>query len=112
MFYQIQLCILQKKNKYLSSVKETFIKALKFEKLKQPDIFRTTKEKLVLNIDNIFKKVCQDNHIPFSAFEEILKNKDNSIEILSLLNFGDNQIQYGSEDIPQTNLKKRKYRPK
>ncbi|SHM66944.1 hypothetical protein [Chryseobacterium polytrichastri] len=88
------------KQKYLDSAKDTLIKALQFEKLKQPGLFDTTKEKLISIVNGVGKKVCEENNILFSAFEEIFKTQENSFEIISLLNFGDTQIRYDSEDIP------------
>jgi hypothetical protein len=101
-----------KKNQYLSSVKDTFIKAVEFEKLKNPHAFRTTKDKLSEIINTICTKVGEENRIPFSAFEEIFKNQENSLQIMGLLNFGETQAYDESEDIPQPQRKKRQYRPK
>lgn len=99
------------KQKYLNSVKETLIKAFEFEKLRQPDVFKTSKENFIAVVNDISKKISQENKIPFSAIEEIFKSHENTTEILSLFNFGDSQVRYDSEDIPQQK-KKRQYRPK
>lgn len=98
---------LKEKNQYLDSVKDTLIKALRFEKLKQPGWSGSTKEKMLGIVEETCKKVVHDNNIPFSAFEEIFKNEETRFEILSLFNFGDNQIRYGSEDIPIEQKRKR-----
>jgi hypothetical protein len=84
---------------YFNSVKDTIIKAIQFEKFKQPKLFDTTKEKIIAIVDSICKKVSEENNIPFSSLEEIFKNPDSSLEIFSLLNFNNHGIQYNTEDI-------------
>jgi hypothetical protein len=104
---------LTQKNQYLNSVKNTFIKAVEFEKFKNPQVFKTTKEKLSETIDNIAIKVCDENRIPFDAIKEIFKDSKSSLEIMSILNVGNTQANYESEDIrQQQQQKKRQYRPK
>ncbi|WP_090027646.1 hypothetical protein [Chryseobacterium oleae] len=100
------------KQNYLSSVKDTLIKALQFQKLKQPHIFKTTKDKLAGIVNGICEKVCEENKIPFSVFEEIFKNPENSLQLISLLNFGETQVNYESENIAQQQRRKRQCRPK
>lgn len=92
---------------YFNSVKETIIKAIQFEKFKQPKLFDTTKEKIIAILDSICKKVSEKNNIPFSSLEEIFKDTDSSLEIFSLLNFGDHGIQYNTEDIPVQQKRKK-----
>lgn len=92
---------------YFNSVKDTIIKAIRFEKFKQPKLFDTTKEKIITILDVICKKVSEKNNIPFSSLEEIFKNPDSSLEILSLLNFCDHGIQYNTEDIPVQQKRKK-----
>ncbi|WP_077419111.1 hypothetical protein [Chryseobacterium sp. JV274] len=92
---------------YFNSVKETIIKAIQFEKFKQPKLFNTTKEKIITILDSVCKKVSEENKIPFSSLEEIFKNPDSSLEIFSLLNFGDHGIQYNTEDIPVQQKRKK-----
>ena len=84
---------------YFNAVKDTIIKAIQFEKFKQPKLFDTTKEKIIAIVDGICKKVSEENNIPFSSLEEIFKNPDSSLEIFSLLNFDNHGIQYNTEDI-------------
>ena len=103
---------LKEKNQYLDSVKNTLTKAIEFEKLKNPQIFRTTKDKLPGIVNNICKKISEENRIPFSAFEEIFKNPDNSLHVISLLNFGETQVNYQPENIQQPQRRKKQYRPK
>ncbi|WP_312993146.1 hypothetical protein [Chryseobacterium flavum] len=103
---------LKEKNRYLESVKNTFTKAIEFEKLKNPQIFRTTKDMLPEIVNNICKKISVENRIPFSAFEEIFKNPDNSLHFISLLNFGEPPVNYQSEDIQEPQRRKKQYRPK
>lgn len=95
------------KDAYFNSVKDTIIKAIQFEKFKQPKLFDTTKEKLITIVDHICKKVSEENNIPFSSLEEIFKNPDSSLEIFSLLNIGDHRIQYNTEDIPAQQKRKK-----
>ncbi|AYZ13712.1 hypothetical protein EGY05_17975 [Chryseobacterium arthrosphaerae] len=95
------------KDAYFNSVKNTIIKAIQFEKFKQPKIFDTTKEKFITIVDRICKKVSEENNIPFSSLEEVFKNPDSSLEIFSLLNIGDYRIQYNTEDIPVQQRRKK-----
>ncbi|WNI37071.1 hypothetical protein [Chryseobacterium sp. SG20098] len=95
------------KETYLNSVKGTIIKAIQFEKFKQPKLFDTTKDKLIAIVDRICKKVSEENNIPFSSLEEICKNPDSSLEIFSLLNIGDHRIEYITEDIPVQQKRKK-----
>lgn len=46
-----------------------------------------------------------ENNIPFSAFNEIFKESENSVKFLSLLRFGNENLNYNNEDIP---IQKRK----
>lgn len=92
---------------YFNSVKDTIIKAIQFEKFKQPKLFDTTKEKIIAILDSICKKVSEKNNIPFSSLEEIFKDTDSSLEIFSLLNFGDHGIQYNTADIPVQQKRKK-----
>ncbi|KYH03926.1 hypothetical protein A1704_19340 [Chryseobacterium cucumeris] len=92
---------------YFNSVKETIIKAIQFEKFKQPKLFDTSKEKIITILDSICKNVSEKNNIPFSSLEEILKNADSSLEIFSLLNFDNHGIQYNIEDIPVQQKRKK-----
>lgn len=92
---------------YFNSVKDTIIKAIQFEKFKQPKLFDTTKEKIIAIVDSICKKVSGENNIPFSSLEEIFKNPDSSLEIFSLLNIDNPGIQYNTEDIPVQQKRKK-----
>ncbi len=98
------------KIKYLDSVKDTLIKTLKFEKTKLPQLFTGSKEKLIAEINDVCKKVSQDNNIPFSAFEEVFKDSESVSQILSLINFGNSEINYNSEQIPLQQQKKKQRR--
>ncbi len=95
------------KDIYFNSVKDTIIKAIQFEKFKQPKLFDTTKEKIIAIVDNICKKVSEENNIPFSSLEEIFKNPDSSLEIFSLLNFDNHGVQYNTEDVPVQQKRKK-----
>lgn len=92
---------------YFSSVKGTIIKAIKFEKFRQPKLFDTTKEKIIAILDSICKQVSEKNNIPFSSLEEIFKNPDSSLEIFSLLNIDNRGIHYNTEDVPVQQKRKK-----
>ncbi|MDR4952246.1 hypothetical protein REB14_08685 [Chryseobacterium sp. ES2] len=96
---------------YFNSVKDTIIKAIQFEKFKQPKLFDTTKEKIIAIVDSICKKVSEENNIPFSSLEEIFKNPDSSLEIFSLLNFDNHGIKYNTENIQVQQKRKNIKRP-
>lgn len=98
------------KIKYLDSVKDTLIKTLQFEKTKLPQLFTGSKEKLIAEINNVCKKVSQENKIPFSAFEEVFKDSESVSQMISLLNFGNSEINYNSEQIPLQQKKKKQRR--
>ncbi|MBD3903021.1 plasmid recombination protein [Chryseobacterium sp. Ch-15] len=98
------------KIKYLDSVKDTLIKTLQFEKTKLPQLFTGSKEKLIAEINDVCKKVSQENNIPFSAFEEVFKDSESVSQIISLLNFGNSEIYYNSEQIPLQQKKKKQRR--
>lgn len=98
------------KIKYLDSVKDTLIKTLQFEKTKLPQLFTGSKEKLIAKINDVCKKVSQENNIPFSAFEEVFKDSESVSQIISLLNFGNSEINYNSEQIPLQQKKKKQRR--
>lgn len=95
------------KETYINSVKDTIMKAIKFEKFKQPKLFNTTKEEIITILDSVCKKVSEENKIPFSSLEEIFKDTDSSLEIFSLLNFDNHGIQYNTEDIPVQQKRKK-----
>lgn len=92
---------------YLDSVKDTLIKTLQFEKTKIPQLFTGSKEKLIAEINDVCKKVSQENNIPFSAFEEVFKDSESVSQIISLLNFRNSEINYNSEQIPLQQKKKK-----
>lgn len=98
------------KIKYLDSVKDTLIKTLQFEKTKLPQLFTGSKEKLIAEINDVCKKVSQENNIPFSAFEEVFKDSESVSQMISLLNFGNSEINYNSEQIPLQQKKKKQRR--
>lgn len=98
------------KIKYLDSVKDTLMKTLQFEKTKLPHLFNGSKEKVISEINAVCKKVSQENNIPFSAFEEVFKDSENISQIISILNFGNSEINYNSEQIPLQQKKKKQRR--
>lgn len=98
------------KIKYLDSVKDTLIKTLQFEKTKLPQLFTGSKEKLIAEINDVCKKVSQENNIPLSALEEVFKDSESVSQIITLLNFGNSEINYNSEQIPLQQKKKKQRR--
>jgi AraC-like DNA-binding protein len=98
------------KIKYVGSVKDTLIKTLQFEKTKLPQLFTGSKEKLIAEINDVCKKVSQENNIAFSAFEEVFKDSESVSQIISLLNFDSSEINYNLEQIPLQQKKKKQRR--
>ncbi|WP_336702652.1 hypothetical protein [Chryseobacterium indologenes] len=97
----------KEKEIYFHSVKDTIIKAIQFEKFKQPKLFDTTKEKIIAILDSICKQVSEKNNIPFSSLEEIFKNPYISLEIFSLLSIDNRGIHYNTEDVPVQQKRKK-----
>ncbi|SMO62989.1 hypothetical protein SAMN06265171_103390 [Chryseobacterium rhizoplanae] len=97
----------KEKEVYFNSVKDTIIKAIQFEKFRQPKLFDTTEEKILAILDGICKQVSEKNNIPFSSLAEVFKNPDSSLEIFSLLNFDNHGIQYNTENTPVQQKRKK-----
>ncbi|AZA88159.1 hypothetical protein EG349_15835 [Chryseobacterium shandongense] len=98
------------KIRFINSVKNTLIKTLQFEKTKSPQLFKGSKEKLIAEINDVCKKISQENNIPFSAFEEVFKDSESISQIISLFNFGNSEINYNSEQTPLQQKKKKQRR--
>lgn len=75
------------KKKYIDSVQNTLEKAIRFERL-NPDLKADNLEQMKIELTRIGVKVAKDNHIPGSAFGEILSNADRVAELFTLLRFG------------------------
>lgn len=88
------------KKKYLDSVTNILEKEIKFSRYKFPRVDRSDRQTLISEMGEIAEKVSEENNIPFSAFNEILKDPENSVRFLSLLRFGNENLNYNNEDIP------------
>ncbi|WP_313100348.1 hypothetical protein [Epilithonimonas sp.] len=88
------------KKKYLDSVINILEKEIKFSRYRFPGVDRSDRETLISEMGKIAEKVSEENHIPFSAFNEIFKDPENSVRFLSLLRFGNENLNYNNQDIP------------
>ncbi|EFK36256.1 Uncharacterised protein [Chryseobacterium gleum] len=94
------------KKKYLDSVTNILEREIKFERYRYPRVERSDRETLISEMGKIAEKVSKENNIPFSAFNEIFKDSENSVRFLSLLRFGNENLNYNNEDIPIQKKKK------
>lgn len=88
------------KKKYLDAVVNILEKAIKFNRYKFPRVDRSDRETLISEMGKIAEKISEENHVPFSAFNEIFKDSENSVRFLSLLRFGNENLNYNNENIP------------
>jgi hypothetical protein len=88
------------KKKYLDAVINLVEKEIKLIRYRFPTVDRSERETLISEMGKIAEKVSEENHIPFSAFNEIFKDSENSVRFLSLLRFGNENMNYNIEDIP------------
>ncbi|UMQ44127.1 plasmid recombination protein [Chryseobacterium sp. Y16C] len=88
------------KKKYLDNVMNVLEKEIKFSRYRFPKVDRSDRETLISEMGKIAEKVSEENHIPFSAFNEIFKDSENSVRFLSLLRFGNENLNYNNEDFP------------
>ncbi len=100
--------LLQKRKKYLDAVINILEKEIKFSRYRFPNVDRADKQSLISEMGKIAEKVSEENNIPFSAFNEIFKDSENSVKFLTLLRFGNENLTYNNEDIPIQKKKKRK----
>jgi len=97
------------KKKYLESVMNTITRTILSEKVKTPNINRLSKDELQDKMVEILEKVSKKNVIHFSAFEEILKDKDKVAQIFKLLRFGEmNNLKFESSNIENKRNNKQK----
>jgi hypothetical protein len=96
------------KKKYLDSVINILETEIKFSRFRNPQLDRTDKQKLISEMEKIAQKISQENTVPFSVFNEIFKDNEITNQLLSLLQFGNNNTNYEAEDIPIQNKRKRK----
>lgn len=97
------------KKKYLDSIQNTLENAVRFERLKHPYLKIDNEQQLIEQLSKIGEKVSKENNIPFSAFEEIFKNPNNTAQLFTLLHFGkqeNTKSQY--EDIDEDRRIKRR----
>lgn len=81
------------KENFLKSVFNTLEKAIQFERLTIKDTSEFEPNQLVEKMNEICKKVSDENVIPPSAFEEIFRNDDLVSQLFSLLNFNNSSAQ-------------------
>lgn len=96
------------KKKYLDSVVNILEREIKFERYRYPNIDRSENKKLKSEMGHIAEKICKENNIPFSTFNEIFKDKEIANQLFSLLGFGSNNTNYESENIPIQKNKRRR----
>lgn len=95
------------RKKYLDSVLNTLEKSIWYERLKNPYLNRENSQKLLDEISLICKKTAEENNIPFSAFNEILKDSKIAGALLSLLKFGDQKNSQEPEEISEQTRKRK-----
>ncbi|MBP1167632.1 CII-binding regulator of phage lambda lysogenization HflD [Chryseobacterium sp. PvR013] len=88
------------KKKYLDSVSNILEREIKFKRYRFPIVDRYDRDTLISEMGKIAEKLSEENNIPFSAFTEIFKDSENSVRFLSLLRFGNQNLNYNNEDIP------------
>ncbi|MDF2831530.1 hypothetical protein [Chryseobacterium indoltheticum] len=96
------------KKRYLDSVINLVEREIKFSRFRNPYLDRTDKQKLISEMEKIAQKISQENTVPFSAFSEIFKDSEMVNQLFSLLQFGDNNINYEAEEIPVHKKRNRK----
>lgn len=87
------------KKKYLDAVMNVLEKEIKFSRYRLPKVDRSDRETLISEMGKIAEKISEENNIPFSVLNEIFKDSENSIRFLSLLRFGNENLNYDNEDI-------------
>lgn len=88
------------KKRYLDSVIHILEREIKFERFRNPNHDRTDNQKLISEMEKIAQKISQENTVPFSVFNDIFNDSENRVQLLSLLRFGDGNLDYNGEDIP------------
>lgn len=88
------------KKKYLDGVMNVLGKEIKFNRYTFPNVDRSDRQTLISEMRKIAEKVSEENNIPFSAFNEIFKDSENSVRFLSLLRFGNENLNYNNEGLP------------
>jgi len=94
------------KKKYLDAVMNVLEKEIKYSRYRFSNVDRSDKQTLISEMGKIAEKVSEENNIPFSTFNEIFKDSENSIRFLSLLRFGNENLNYNNEEIPIQKKKK------
>ncbi|MBT2416235.1 hypothetical protein [Chryseobacterium sp. ISL-6] len=96
------------RKKYMDSTFNTIKKTIKFERLRNQRTDRDDPQKLLYEMNQICKKVSDDNSIPFSAFEEIFKDSGMSSALFSLLQVGENNSEESDKIIKHKKKRSRK----
>lgn len=96
------------KKKYLDSAMNVLEKEIKFSRFKYPNVDRSDRQNFISEMGKIAEKVCAENNIPFSAINEIFNDSENSVRFLSLLRFGNENLNYNNEDIQIQKKKSRR----
>jgi len=96
------------RKKYIDSTFDTIKKSIIFERLRNSNVDRNDSQKLLYEMNQICKKVSDDNSIPFSAFEEIFKDSEMSSALFSLLQVGENNTQESEKIIEHKKKRNRK----
>ena len=79
------------KKKYLDSVEHTIKKAILQESIKIPNLQNLNNVERKDKMIEILEKTSKENHIPFSAFEEVFKDSEKKAKIFALLRFGESR---------------------
>lgn len=99
------------KKKYLDSVIDILEKSIRHERQKNPEYDRSDDKSLMKEMNKICKKLSLDNHIPFSAFEQIFTIVELTAGFFSLLRFGGTDYDEPDEiPLPRKKKKKKIYR--
>lgn len=91
------------KKKYLDSVMNVIEKTIKNERLKVTfhERLKSKDFKISDEVAKICEKISEENNIPFSAFEEVFKDANNTARFFTLMRFGEQRqnLKSLSEDI-------------
>ncbi|WBV60634.1 hypothetical protein PFY12_00610 [Chryseobacterium camelliae] len=99
------------KKKYLDSVVDALEKAIRFQWFKNPLTDRSDDKKLLQEMNTVCTDFSKNNHIPFSALEQIFTVTELATGLFSLLRLGDgNDIDPEYIPVPKKKKKKRNIR--
>jgi hypothetical protein len=89
------------KKKYLDSVEHTLKKAILQESIKIPNLQNLNNVERKDKMIEILEKTSKENHIPFSAFEEVFKDSEKKARLFHLLRV-DKNSKLQSENIEES----------